>query len=118
MKDLHWTPPTASPELMERAALVKSRADMLQVIRRKVQLYGPSRAGAWKGLCPFHDEQTPSFHVNPDKGYWLCFGCDAGGDVVKFVERTEGVSFEEALNILDALRIVGKILTESRGSSS
>ena len=48
------------------------------------------------GLCPFHNEKTPSFHVNPDKGLFKCFGCGASGDVIKFVERTESLSFVEA----------------------
>jgi len=52
------------------------------------------------GLCPFHAEKTPSFHVHPDKGFFKCFGCDAKGDVFKFVQLLEGVPFPEALRSL------------------
>jgi DNA primase catalytic core len=52
------------------------------------------------GLCPFHGEKTPSFHVHPDRGFFKCFGCGAGGDVFKFVQLLEGVAFPEAARIL------------------
>lgn len=52
------------------------------------------------GLCPFHGEKTPSFHVHPDKGFFKCFGCGEGGDVFKFVQLLEGVAFPEAARIL------------------
>lgn len=62
-----------------------SGIDIVQLIGRAVPL---ERAGTtWKGLCPFHSEKTPSFHVNPEKGFFHCFGCGAGGTAVKFVER-------------------------------
>jgi DNA primase len=73
-------------------------ADIVQVIGDAVSL---RRAGAtWKGLCPFHGEKTPSFHVNREKGFFHCFGCHAGGDVIKFVELHEKVSFPEAVRML------------------
>ena len=56
--------------------------------------------GAMKGLCPFHDEKTPSFHVRPHLGRWHCFGCDEGGDAFSFIERIEHVSFVEAVELL------------------
>jgi len=52
------------------------------------------------GLCPFHGEKTPSFHVHPDKGYFKCFGCDARGDAFSFLQRLENLSFPEALRTL------------------
>ena len=52
------------------------------------------------GLCPFHAEKTPSFHVHPDRGYFKCFGCGESGDVFKFVQLTENVPFPEAARIL------------------
>jgi len=52
------------------------------------------------GLCPFHGEKTPSFHVHPDRGFFKCFGCGEGGDVFKFVQLLEGVAFPEAARIL------------------
>src|SRR5690349_7688240 len=56
----------------------------------------------YKGLCPFHTEKTPSFHVNPEKQVFHCHGCGAGGDVFKFIQRRENVEFPEAKAILAA----------------
>lgn len=53
-----------------------------------------------KGLCPFHDEKTPSFFVSPDKGFYHCFGCKASGDIIKFIEEIEHVNFIEAVQML------------------
>src|SRR5690625_3408436 len=53
-----------------------------------------------KGLCPFHDERTPSFHVRPQLGLWHCFGCGEGGDVISFVQRIENLAFAEAVEYL------------------
>ena len=59
------------------------------------------RAGtSYKGLCPFHSEKTPSFHVHPDKGFFHCFGCGVGGDVFKFLELHEKVGFQDAVRML------------------
>jgi DNA primase len=52
------------------------------------------------GLCPFHGEKTPSFHVHPDRGFFKCFGCDAAGDVIRFVQLHENVNFVDALRML------------------
>jgi DNA primase len=74
---------------------LKSHADIVQVVQERVPL---RRAGvAWKGLCPFHGEKTPSFQVNGDKGVFHCFGCGVGGDVIKFVELYDKVTFPEAV---------------------
>jgi DNA primase len=80
-----------------------------------VQEYVPlKKAGnTWKGLCPFHGEKTPSFHVNPDKGFFYCFGCQAGGDVFKFVELQEKVGFQDAVRIL--AQKVGMTVPEPTG---
>ena len=73
-------------------------ADIVQVVGDVVSL---KRSGAtWKGLCPFHGEKTPSFHVNREKGFFHCFGCGVGGDVIKFMELHEKVSFTEAVRML------------------
>ena len=73
-------------------------ANILQVVQEYVPL---KRAGTtYKGLCPFHAEKTPSFHVNPEKGFFHCFGCGAGGDVFKFLELHEKVAFPEAVKML------------------
>ena len=77
---------------------LKSQADIVQVVQDHVPL---KKAGtSYKGLCPFHTEKTPSFHVNGDKGFFHCFGCGTGGDVVKFVELQEKVGFPEAVRQL------------------
>ena len=77
---------------------LKAHADIVQVIQDTVPL---RKAGAgYKGLCPFHTEKTPSFHVNRDKGFFHCFGCGTGGDVVKFIELQEKLSFPEAVQQL------------------
>ena len=77
---------------------LKSQADIVQVVQDFVPL---RKAGtSLKGLCPFHTEKTPSFHVNRDKGFFHCFGCGAGGDVVKFVELQEKLSFPDAVRQL------------------
>ncbi|MGK5090540.1 CHC2 zinc finger domain-containing protein, partial [Deltaproteobacteria bacterium TL4] len=54
----------------------------------------------WKGLCPFHQEQTPSFSVNPEKGVWNCLGCHQGGDLIDFIRKKEGVDFTTAVGSL------------------
>ena len=77
---------------------LKSHADIVQVVQERVPL---KRSGVtWKGLCPFHGEKTPSFHVNGDKGFFHCFGCGVGGDVIKFIELFDKVSFPEAVRAL------------------
>ena len=77
---------------------LKSQTDIVAVIGDVVPL--KKTGGTWKGLCPFHQEKTPSFNVNGDKGFFKCFGCDAGGDVVKFVELHQKIAFPEAVRYL------------------
>jgi DNA primase len=77
---------------------VRSRADIVEVIGAHVRL---RRAGRnFVGLCPFHNEKTPSFSVNAERGFFHCFGCGAGGTVFDFVMRMEALSFPEALQSL------------------
>jgi DNA primase len=80
-------------------AAIRERARIEEVVGDYVQL---RRAGAdsLKGLCPFHDEKTPSFHVRPNHGHFHCFGCGEGGDVYAFVQKIEHVSFVEAVELL------------------
>jgi DNA primase len=79
---------------------VRSAADIVTVISDTVSL---RKAGnAYKGLCPFHGEKTPSFNVMRERGFFNCFGCGVGGDVFKFVELQEKVSFIEAVRHLAA----------------
>jgi DNA primase len=77
---------------------IRRRANIVDIVSPHTKL---RKAGSrLVGLCPFHQERTGSFSVNPDKGLWYCFGCQAGGDVFKFVELIEKVPFQEAVEIL------------------
>ena len=77
---------------------VKARLDAVEYIGRDVRL---QRAGRnWKGLCPFHNEKTPSFFVFPDRGSFKCFGCGEGGDLLTFVMRRNRIEFPDALDEL------------------
>ncbi len=77
---------------------LKHHADIVVVIQDYVSL---KKTGAtYKGLCPFHGEKTPSFHVNRDKGFFHCFGCGVGGDVFKFLELHDKVGFADAVKLL------------------
>jgi DNA primase len=77
---------------------LKQHADIVVVIQDYVSL---RKAGAsYKGLCPFHSEKTPSFNVNRDKGFFHCYGCNAGGDVIKFLELHEKIGFQDAVKQL------------------
>src|SRR5262245_20217575 len=77
---------------------LKQQADIVVVIQDYVSL---KKTGAnYKGLCPFHGEKTPSFQVNRDKGFFHCFGCGAGGDVIKFLQLHEKIGFTDAVKQL------------------
>ena len=79
---------------------LRNRADIVRIVQDYVPL---KKAGnTWKGLCPFHGEKTPSFHVNPDKGFFYCFGCQASGDAITFVREVERLDFAEAVERLAA----------------
>jgi DNA primase catalytic core len=87
---------------------VRYDQDVLREIRARVDIaafiggYVPlkKRGNDLVGLCPFHAEKTPSFHVHPDRGFFKCFGCGAGGDVVTFLQKTENVGFGDAVRAL------------------
>jgi DNA primase len=77
---------------------VKAAADIVEVVSAHTDL---RRAGQrFTGLCPFHDERTPSFSVDPQEKLYYCFGCEAGGDVFRFVQEKEGLAFPEAVESL------------------
>lgn len=80
-------------------AAIRDKVSIEDVVGDYVQL---RRAGAdsLKGLCPFHDEKSPSFHVRPNHGHFHCFGCGEGGDVYAFLQKIEHVSFVEAVELL------------------
>lgn len=77
---------------------VKSAADLVQIVGEHVRL---RKSGSnFIGLCPFHSEKTPSFHVHVERQFFYCFGCHAKGDVIHFVEKMEGLAFADALRWL------------------
>ncbi|MFC8504300.1 DNA primase [Pedococcus sp. NPDC057267] len=84
-------------------ALVKERSSIEDVVREHVTLR-PAGPGSMKGLCPFHDEKTPSFTIRPAVGAWHCFGCGEGGDVISFVQKVEHLTFTESVE-----RLAGKL---------
>ena len=96
---------------------VRDNSPIDDVVGDYVQLKNAG-GGQKKGLCPFHDEKTPSFHVTPSRGYFHCFGCQVGGDVIAFVMKMDHLTFTETIEKL-AERI-GYTLTydESRGTSA
>jgi DNA primase len=80
-------------------ALVRERTNIVTVIQESV----PSlkrRGRSWVGLCPFHKEKTPSFHVNPDRGFFHCFGCHESGSAIDFLMKHDGLTFPEAVRAL------------------
>jgi len=95
--------------------LVRERTRIDEVIREVVALK-PAGGGSLKGLCPFHDERSPSFHVTPAKGYFHCFGCQEGGDAIDFVRKIDHLSFAEAVEKLAAR--TGTTLRYEEGGSA
>lgn len=82
---------------------VKARTNIADIIGEHVSLKSAG-VGSMKGLCPFHDERSPSFHVTPQRGFYHCFGCGESGDVYTFLQRMDHVSFTEAVE-----RLAGRI---------
>ncbi|MFJ6001897.1 DNA primase [Arthrobacter sp. NPDC092385] len=80
---------------------VRQRTDIKEVVEAYVTLKSAG-IGSWKGLCPFHDERSPSFHVRPQMGSYHCFGCGEGGDVISFVQKLDHTSFSETVEKLAA----------------
>lgn len=85
----------------EDIASVRERTRIDEVVEQYVSLR-PAGGGSLKGLCPFHDEKTPSFNVRPHVGAFHCFGCGEGGDVISFLQKIEGIGFVEAVERLAA----------------
>ncbi len=83
----------------EDVEAVRERARIEEVVGAHVALK-PAGVGSLKGLCPFHDEKSPSFHVRPQVGRYHCFGCGEGGDVIDFVMKVDGLTFNEAVEYL------------------
>lgn len=82
-------------------ARVRELSPVADVIGELVTLRSAG-GGSLKGLCPFHDERSPSFNVTPARGFWHCFGCGEGGDVISFVQKIDHLSFTEAVERLAA----------------
>ncbi len=78
---------------------VRERAHIEEIVGQHVTLRSAG-VGSMKGLCPFHDERSPSFHVRPQVGRYHCFGCGEGGDVIDFVQKVDGLGFSEAVEYL------------------
>ncbi len=99
----------------EDIALVRERCRIDDVVRDYVALRSAG-GGSWKGLCPFHDEKTPSFTVTPSRGFFYCFGCGEGGDVITFLQRQQNLSFTEAVQTLaDRAGITLRITDDGQG---
>ncbi|PJJ72050.1 DNA primase [Diaminobutyricimonas aerilata] len=94
---------------------VRSRTNIADIIGDYVTLKGAG-VGSMKGLCPFHDERSPSFHVRPQVGFYHCFGCGEGGDVYTFLQKMDHVTFQEAVERL-AARIGYELHYEDGGSA-
>jgi len=85
---------------MEFVDQLKSSIDIVKVAGEYVRLKRLGATGRYVGLCPFHQEKTPSFNVNQTRQFYKCFGCGVGGDAIKFVEEIEGLSFWETVKML------------------
>ena len=83
----------------EDIAEVREKTRIDDVVSSYVTLRNAG-GGSMKGLCPFHDEKSASFHVTPARGFYHCFGCQAGGDVIKFVMEMDGLGFTETVERL------------------
>jgi len=95
---------------------VRSRTNLADVVGDYVSLKGAG-VGSMKGLCPFHEERSPSFHVRPGVGFYHCFGCGEGGDVYSFLQKMDHVSFSEAVELL-AGRLGYELHYEDGGQAS
>ena len=86
---------------------VREAVDFVELVSARTELRraGPTR---YEGLCPFHEERTPSFGIDPEQKVYHCFGCQASGDVFTFVQETEGVDFREALELLADRYCIGE----------
>lgn len=99
----------------EDVARVRELTQIADVVSEHVTLR-PAGGGSLKGICPFHDEKSPSFNVSPSRGYYHCFGCSEGGDVISFLMKIDHLTFAEAVE-----RLAGRVnfeLTYEQGGSA
>ena len=82
----------------ETIETVRHQVSIVSVIGDRVRL--ERKGNSHVGLCPFHKEKTPSFHVNAERGYFYCFGCQAGGNVISFIQQLDNLTFPEAVREL------------------
>lgn len=82
----------------DKIAEILERTDLVALVSRNVKLR--RSGGSFLGLCPFHAEKTPSFNVNPQRRFFKCFGCDASGDAISYVQRLQGLTFIESVRLL------------------
>ena len=94
---------------------VRQRVNIADVVGDYVTLKSAG-VGSMKGLCPFHDERSPSFHVRPQAGFYHCFGCGEGGDVYSFLQKIDHLSFQESVERL--AERVGYQLTYEEGGGA
>ncbi len=85
---------------MNFAEQLKNQLNIVDVVQQYVPLKRQGSGQRWVGLCPFHSEKTPSFGVHSGHQYYKCFGCDAGGDVLNFIQQIESLTFAETLRLL------------------
>ncbi|HEX7834533.1 MAG TPA: CHC2 zinc finger domain-containing protein, partial [Pseudolysinimonas sp.] len=106
------------PGLIRRSDIdeVRSRINLADVVGDYVTLKSAG-VGSLKGLCPFHEERSPSFHVRPQVGFYHCFGCGEGGDVFTFLQKMDHVTFQEAVERM-AARIGYELHYEDGGQAS
>ena len=93
---------------------LRDRVPLSDLVGRRVKLI--KRGREFTGLCPFHNEKTPSFTISDDKGFYHCFGCGAHGSVFDFLMRTEGLGFVEAVEKIADLAGVKLPAQSARGS--
>ena len=95
---------------------IKAKIDVVEEVGLVVALRKSGKS--LQGLCPFHNERTPSFYVFPESQTWRCFGCNEGGDVFTFVEKQQGLDFRDALHYLAEKVGVGFSIKTSRSGAS
>ena len=101
-----------SDEILEE---VKTSNDIVEVVSQYIHLKRSGRN--YFGLCPFHNEKSPSFSVSPDKQIFHCFGCGTGGNVISFISKIEGIGFKEAIEVLAEKANIKLPTTESNVDS-